>query len=118
MAQKMQGIDKTQQMQSQIHPDIYIYYNNINLLVGRRGSGNTYNVIREIIKIFMFDKNGEYTSFAIISDMPNDSTMLELLDVIKGDLKIIQTDYEHTYDVLDEIMEGKVAYDQVVRKDL
>jgi hypothetical protein len=89
----MLGIDKTQQMQSQIHPDIYIYYNSINLL--KRGSGKTYNVILEIIKICMLDKNGGYTSFVIISDKPNDSTMLELLDLIKDDLKIIQTDYEH-----------------------
>jgi hypothetical protein len=66
----------------------------------------------------MVDKNGGYTSFVIISDKPNDSTMLELLDLIKDDLKIIQTDYEHAYDVLDDIMEGKVAYDHVVRKDL
>jgi hypothetical protein len=73
---KMQGIDKTQQMQSEIHPDIYIYYNSINLLVGRRGSGKTYNVIRDIIKICMLDKNGGYTSFVIISDKPNNSTML------------------------------------------
>jgi hypothetical protein len=54
----------------------------------------------------------------ISSDKPNDSTMLELLNQIKDDLKIIQTDYEHTYDVQDEIMEGKLTYDQVVRKHL
>jgi hypothetical protein len=44
--------------------------------------------------------------------------MNELNDLIKDNLKIIVTDYEHAYDVLDEIMEGKTAYDQVVRKDL
>jgi hypothetical protein len=118
MAQKMKGIDKTQQIQSQIHPEIYVYYNSINLLVSRRGSGKTYNVIREIIKICLLDGNGGYTSFVIISDKPNNSTMNELNDLIKDNLKIIVTDYEHAYDVLDEIIEGKTAYDQVVRKDL
>jgi hypothetical protein len=105
---KVQGIEKTQRMQSQIHPDIYIYCNSINLLVGRGGSGNTYKIICEIIKICMLDNNGGFTSFAIILDKPNDSTILESLHLIKDDLKIIQTDYEHAYDVLDEIMEGKV----------
>jgi hypothetical protein len=118
MAQKMQSIDKTQQMKLQIHPDIYICYNSINLLFGQRGSGKTYNVIHKIIKICMLDKNGGFTSFVIISDKPNESTMLELLDQMKDNLKRIQTDYYHSYDVLDEIMEGKVAYYQVVRKDL
>jgi hypothetical protein len=66
----------------------------------------------------MLDKNGGYTSFLIISDKANNSTMLELLDLIKHNLKIKQTNYKHTYDVLDEIMEGKMAYVQVVRKVL
>jgi hypothetical protein len=44
--------------------------------------------------------------------------MNELNDLIKDNLKIIVTDYEHAYDVLDEIIEGKTSYDQVVRKDL
>jgi predicted AAA+ superfamily ATPase len=118
MAQKMQGIDKSQQIQSQIHPQIYIYYNSINLLVGGRGSGKTYNVIREIIKICLLDHNGGYASFVFISDKPNNSTMNELNDLIKDKLKIIVIDYEHAFDVLDEIIEGKTAYHQVVRKDL
>jgi hypothetical protein len=54
----------------------------------------------------------------IISDKQNDLTILELLDLIKDDLKIIQTGYKDVCDVLDEIMEGKVAYEQVVQKDL
>jgi hypothetical protein len=118
MAQQMQGIDKMQQMQSQIHPEIYIYYNSINLLVGRRGSGKTYNVIREIMKICMLDHNGGCTCFVIISDKPNDQTIIELTDLFKDKLRIIVTDYEHAYEVLDEIMEGKTTYYQVVRKDL
>jgi hypothetical protein len=44
--------------------------------------------------------------------------MNELNDLIKDKLKIIVTDYEHAYNVLDEIIEDKTAYDQVVRKDL
>jgi hypothetical protein len=105
-----------------IHPEIYIYiyynYNSINLLVGWRGFGKAYNVIRKIVKICLLDHNGEYTSFVIISDKQNNSTMLELNDLIKDKLKIIVTDHEHTYEVLDEIMESKTAYDQVVRRDL
>jgi hypothetical protein len=93
----MQGIYKKQQVQSQIHSNIYIFYNNINLLAGRRWSDKTYNVIRETIKICILYKNGLYSSFAIISD----------------NLKIIQTDYDHAYDVLNEIIEAKKAYDYV-----
>jgi hypothetical protein len=47
----------------------------------------------------MIDKSGGYTSFVIILDKPNNSTMMELLDLIKDYLKIIQTDYEQAYNV-------------------
>lgn len=34
-----------------IHPDINIYYNSVNIFVGKQGSGKTLNGIKEIIKI-------------------------------------------------------------------
>jgi hypothetical protein len=38
--------DKSQQLQKEIHPEIYFRYNSINLLISRRGVGNTFSVLR------------------------------------------------------------------------
>jgi Cdc6-like AAA superfamily ATPase len=113
---KLKGINKNEQLQTYIHPDINFKRNSINLLVGRRGSGKTFNVIREAIKVSKLPDKGGYTSFVLISDKPNDSTVNEMLDLI--DLKVIQTSYANAVPVLNEITEGKTAYDQVVRNNL
>jgi hypothetical protein len=64
----------------------------------------------------MLPHHGGFTALVIISDKPNDSTINELLPLIH--VKVIQIDYDHAESVLNEIIEDKTAYDQVVRKDL
>jgi hypothetical protein len=64
----------------------------------------------------MLPHHGGFTALIIISDKPNDSTINELLPLIH--VRIIQIDYDHAEGVLNEIIEGKTAYDKVVRKDL
>jgi hypothetical protein len=56
-----------------------------------------------------------FTSFVIVSDKPNDSTVNELLPLISA--KVIKVDYDHAYDLLNEIMDGKTAYDKVIREN-
>jgi hypothetical protein len=45
------GINKYEQLQSIIHPDINFRRNSINILVSRRGVGKTFAVMRELIKL-------------------------------------------------------------------
>jgi pterin-4a-carbinolamine dehydratase len=45
------NIDKTQQLQSEIHPEIHFKYNSINLLISRRDVGKTFSVLKELIKL-------------------------------------------------------------------
>ena len=40
-----------QELINEIHPDINIPYNSLNIAVGRQRSGKTQTIIREIIKI-------------------------------------------------------------------
>jgi hypothetical protein len=110
------GINKDEQLQSYIHPDINFKRNSINLLIGRRGCGKTFNTVREVIKVSKLPGHGGYTSFVIVSDKPNDSTINELLKLIN--LKVIQTDYANAMNCLNGIIDGKAAYDQVIRKYL
>jgi hypothetical protein len=47
----LENIDKSQQLQTEIHPEIHFKYNSINLLISRRGVGKTIAVLRELIKL-------------------------------------------------------------------
>jgi hypothetical protein len=116
IAEQQKNINKKEQIQSQIHKEINYLYNSINLLVGRHACGKSFNVIREFIKIDMLPHHSRFTPLIIINDKPNDFTINELLPLIH--VGAIQIDYDHTEGVLNEIVEGKTAYDQVVRKDL
>jgi hypothetical protein len=113
----MKQVDKSQQLQSFIHPDVYFKRNSINLLVGRRGSGKTFNVLREIIKIDKLYDNAGYTNFFIVTNQPNDATVNEMVNIIKN-IKVNFVSYDEIINVLNELINGKTAYDQVIRSGI
>jgi hypothetical protein len=64
----------------------------------------------------MLPFHGGFIVFIIITDKPNHSTINELFPLIH--VRIIQIDYNHAEGVLNDIIEGKTAYNQVIHKDL
>jgi hypothetical protein len=112
----LKGIDKDDQIQSLIDPDIYFKRNSINLLISRRGVGKTYTVMTELIKLSQLPENGGYTQFVYITDKTNDSTVNELIKLIKLKTRVVK--YKDATEVLNRIMEAKTAYEQILSKNL
>jgi hypothetical protein len=113
---KLKGIDKSQQLQSVIHKDLNFKRNSINLLISRRGVGKTFNVMRELIKLSELPDCGNYTQFIYITDKTSDCTVNELIKLIK--LKTHVVKYDDATEVLQEIMDAKTEYDQIIKKDI
>jgi hypothetical protein len=67
------SVDKSEQLQSVIDPQLNFRRNSINLYIGRRGSGKTFNVIREILKLSELPGMGGYNGFIYCTDKTNDS---------------------------------------------
>jgi hypothetical protein len=88
----MAGVDKSEQLQSIIDPELLFRRNSINLYIGRRGSGKTFNVMRELIKLSQLKNKGGYNSFIYCTDKTNDSTVNELLNLIKLNVRVIRYD--------------------------
>jgi hypothetical protein len=88
----LKNIDKSKQLQTTIHPEIHFRYNSINLLISRRVVGKTFTVMKELIKISQLPGKGGYTTFLYVSDKTNDSTVNELISLIKLDVKIVSYD--------------------------
>jgi hypothetical protein len=109
-------IDKNQQLQAIMHKYVILKHNSINILIGKRERGKTFNFCQEVLKICQLPQCAGFTSFVIVSDKPNESTVNELLPLIT--IKVIKADYDHAYDLLNEIMDGKTAYDKVIRENL
>ena len=85
----MAGIDKSEQLQSVIDSELLFRRNSINLYIGRRCSGKTFNVLRELIKLSDLPDCAGYNSFVYITDKTNDSTVNELLSLIKLKVKVV-----------------------------
>ena len=63
-------------LQTVIHPEILFRYNSVNLIIGPRGSGKTYFMMREIIKLYMLDPNGfNYSQIHYVTSKYNDDTI-------------------------------------------
>jgi hypothetical protein len=108
--------DKYKQLQTVIHPDIHFKYNSINLLVARRGKGKTYRVMKEIIKLSQLENFGGYTTFLYVSDKTNDSTVNEMIKLVKLKVRIVK--YDDLQPVLEDLIDAKAAYQDVLEKDL
>jgi hypothetical protein len=113
---KLNGIDKTQQVQSTIHKDIIFKRNSINLLISRRGVGKTFTVMRELIKLSELPACAGFTQFIYITDKTTDATVNELIKLIKLKVRVVK--YENAVVVLKEIMEAKTEYEQIIKNDL
>jgi hypothetical protein len=112
----LSNINKDEQLQSEIHPDLHFKRNSINILMSRRGVGKTFAVMREVIKLSHLPNCGGYTQFIYITDKFNDSTVNELLNLIKLKVKVLK--YDEAYNALCEIRESKTAYEQVIQNGL
>jgi hypothetical protein len=109
-------VDKKEQLQTEIHPDIMFRYNTINLLVSRRGVGKTFTVLRELIKLSQLKDCGGYTTFLYVSDKTNDDTVNELINLIK--LKVRRVSYADVLEVLKDLIDAKSALSDVLNKSL
>lgn len=69
--------DSTHTLQTQIHPSVNFKRNSVNLLIGKRGSGKTYNVFREILKL-LYVKDHKYSQFVYITDKATDQTFNDI----------------------------------------
>jgi hypothetical protein len=110
------GIDKSEQLQSTIDPELNFRRNSINLYIGRRGSGKTFNVLRELIKLSQLPGKGGYNSFVYCTDKTNDSTIKELLPLIKLKTRVVS--YADMLPFLKDLVDAKSAYEETIEKGL
>jgi hypothetical protein len=72
--------------------------------------------MREWIKLSHLPDCGGYTQLLYVTEKVNDSTVNELINLIK--LKVHVIKYDNAFKVLDDIRECKTAYGQVLKNDL
>ena len=99
------------EIQSTIDPDIFFKYNSVNLVIGKRGSGKTYAVGREALKLALIP-NCPYTQIFYITDKVRDDTFERIIELLQN--TGIQVSWVKTNDAIKVIQtitaaKGKLA---------
>ena len=109
------NLDLTNELQTEIHPEVFFRRNSVNLLIGKKGSGKTYNVFREIIKL-RHVPNHNYTKLLYVSDKAYDPTYDRLKHLIP--LTVEKVRYEKAAEAIQRISEAKVAVHDIIHNDI
>ena len=88
--------DNSDQLVSQISPDLFFRRNSVNCIIGKRGSGKTYLLMRELLKCLMLGHT-EYTQLFYISSKYSDDTVKKFQPLLE---KYIQFSWVETKDAL------------------
>jgi hypothetical protein len=112
----MTDIDRSEQLQSVIDSDLLFRRNSINLHISRRGSVKTFNATKELIKLSALPGRDGFNFFIYITDEKNDGTVNELLNLIKLKIKVVS--YFDACNLITDLVEGKNAYIETLKKGL
>ena len=110
--------EKSDEIQSKIQSQIYFKHNSVNLVIGKRGSGKTYFVMREMYKLaqMMHYLNlnldpkhkmiPRYTQIYYITDKLRDDTCERIKKLIEKNIPEVQFIWdstEHAFDIIQYI---------------
>ena len=114
LKQEFKKFNNVDNVQHDIHPEVNIRYNTLNIFVGQRGSGKTYNTFNEIATISR--TLHKFHLFIYVSNNPNDQTYIKFKSFFKIPHVIIP--YAQAEEYINEIFEYKRAYDEIKEKHL
>ena len=109
------GLNLTDELQTLIHPEVFFRRNSVNLLVGKKGSGKTYNVFRELIKL-RHVPNHRYTKLLYVTDKAYDPTYDRMKHLIP--LTVEKCSYAEAPAKIRELAQAKVAVHDIIKNDI
>ena len=115
LSQVSKGRDLTHDLQTEIHPELFFRRNSVNLLIGKKGSGKTYNVFREVLKL-KFIPNHHYTKMIYITNKVWDRTYDLFKEILP--IPLIRVNYDGAVKAIREVSEAKNAAHEIVSKGI
>jgi len=125
LKQEFKKFNNIDNVQHDIHPEVNIRYNTLNIFVGQRGSGKTFNAFNEIATISRIQH--KFHLFIYVSNNPNDQTYIKFKSFITKNPSDSRTKwcfphviipYDKAEEYINEIFEYKKAYDEIKEKHL
>lgn len=98
----------------EIHPQINVQYNSLNIAVGRQRSGKTYSIIREIIKISNVCPRTHLLVYINKEGAASDPTFESLKSLIRIPIKYVPENKAEEY--IQELLKWKMLYNYIKDK--
>ena len=115
LAKVNRNVDLKDEVQTEIDPNVYFNRNSVNLLVGKKGSGKTYNVFREVLKL-KFIKNHRYTKMLYVTNKPEDNTYSRIEKLMP--IPVEKVTYEDAVDAINDLVQAKSAVKKIQRGEV
>jgi hemoglobin-like flavoprotein len=97
-----------------IHPELNTYFNSINVLVGRQGSGKTFSVVKEASKISYADPYAHMFVYITKDGSESDATFGALRHLIN--IPVVFTKQEEAEGWIDNLLAYKDLYNEIKAK--
>ena len=97
--------DNIDNVQHEIHPDVDIMYNSLNIFLGQRGSGKTFNGFN--IAALISRIPSKFHLFVFVSDNPNDETFTKFKPLVS--LPSVLVSYAESEKFLSELKEITIS---------
>lgn len=112
--EQLSKFDNTVSIQHHVHPEINFDYNSILLVIGKTGSGKTFNVDKELVALSYIPH--KFTHIVYVSNNPNDLTFAKLKNLIN--IPITRVTYDESCEYITDLREYIQAYDEIQAKKL
>jgi hypothetical protein len=97
-------------------PTTYCYYNSVNIAVGRQGTGKSYSLIREMIKISKVCPNTHLLIYCNKTGKPTDKTFEKYKKLI--DIPILYISHSELEEFMKEFLNYKQLYNRIYEENL
>ena len=97
-----------------ISDDIMLYYNSVNVAVGKQGRGKSLLFLRELVKISKLNNLKFHLIIYVNQEGMNDETLNSIEPLI--DIPILKINYEEAEDVVAGIIDYKTFYYSLIEK--
>ena len=111
---QLHKFDNSVSVQHKIHPEINFDYNSILLVIGKTGSGKTFNVFNEMTALSYVPN--DITHIVYVTNNPNDLTFAKIKELITT--PITQITYDESCAYLTTLRDYIQAYDEIKEKHL